>query len=120
MQTVTITSTSNISLDEVREKVKARFHLRESPEDMVAIEENGTRVFIGQSELDSGENWRNEILLDYHSEELVKKVIELLADDSTLIVENDYGTKLPGDEFVARIRANKGWNCRDEYQRERS
>jgi hypothetical protein len=44
--------------------------------------------------------------------ELAKVILERIADDSSLTVDNDFGTVLPGDEFVAKCRMNKGWDWR--------
>ena len=51
--------------------------------------------------------------MDYSDVELAKQVLAKFADDHSLLVDNDLGTILPGDEFVARIVSNPGWNWRN-------
>ena len=36
----------------------------------------------------------------------------MIADDPDLVVNNDFGTVLPGNQFVERIRWNAGWDWR--------
>ena len=46
----------------------------------------------------------------------MKKVIEVIADDPNVVADNDFGTVLPGDQFVAKIRAERGWDWADPEQ----
>jgi hypothetical protein len=52
--------------------------------------------------------------IDYSNHELAKQIVELIADDPLLIVDNDFGTVLSGNAFVARIRADRTWNWRND------
>ena len=52
------------------------------------------------------------LLIDYSSVELAKKVVEKIADDPSATVDNDFGTILPGDRFVARCRSERDWDWR--------
>jgi len=54
----------------------------------------------------------HRLLLDYSDVELAKSLVERIADDSEFTVNNDFGTILPGNEFVARVKKEMGWNWR--------
>lgn len=47
--------------------------------------------------------------------QLIRKVIELIADDPLLTVDNGFETILPGNEYVARLQANPDWDWRREW-----
>ena len=50
--------------------------------------------------------------IDYSDQELVRRVLEAIADDSEIVVDNDFGTVLRGNDFVAKLRADSKWNWR--------
>lgn len=45
--------------------------------------------------------------VDFHDMALCRKVLEAIADDSQLLVDDDHGLVLPGPEFVRHLRAQK-------------
>ena|SRR5579862_1171001 len=110
MNTVSITSKTNIELDELRSKLERHWQLANGGPDRVVIEESIGRVYIYHPQSDSVKKEPNQLYLDYSSVDLVKKIIEVIADDPELTVENDFGTALPGDKFVSRIRTDRGWD----------
>lgn len=52
------------------------------------------------------------LLLDYSDAELAKSILEKIANDPTLTVDNDFGTVLSGDEFVTLCKTKGGWDWR--------
>ncbi len=50
---------------------------------------------------------------------LIKKILEVIGDDPELVIDNTFETALPGDEFVARLRADPDWDWRADYLRSR-
>jgi len=54
------------------------------------------------------------LLLDYSDIELAKSLVEKIANDPALTVDNDFGTVLPGNEFVARCKTEGGWDWRQK------
>jgi hypothetical protein len=44
--------------------------------------------------------------------ELVKCLVEDIANDPSLMVDNDFGTVLPGDQFVAKCKEDEDWDWR--------
>lgn len=59
---------------------------------MVVEERVKGRVYIYHPSLESSEVTKNEVYLDYSSVDLVKRVIQVIADNPDLVVENDFGT----------------------------
>jgi len=45
----------------------------------------------------------NRLLLDYSDINLIKEVLKVLADNSSVSVDNDFGLVLQGNEFIRRI-----------------
>jgi hypothetical protein len=112
MDTVTIISKEDISLDGLRPVLARYWNLVEGGPGRVVIEEINGRVYIYHPKLDSGEIASNHLYLDYSSVDLVKRVVQVIADDPEVTVENDFGTALPGDQFVARLKSDRSWDWR--------
>ena len=43
---------------------------------------------------------------------MCRKVLEVIADDPKLLVDNDHGVLLPGPEFVRVLRSQRDWDWR--------
>jgi hypothetical protein len=43
-----------------------------------------------------------------------RRVLEVIADDPGLIVDNDHGVILSGSEFVRLLRSQQGWDWRTD------
>jgi hypothetical protein len=56
------------------------------------------------------------LFVAYTDIELVKRIIEIIADAPDLIVDDGHDTVLPGDEFAARIKAQTGWDWRRDWR----
>ena len=110
METVTITSTRAISLDDMKPLIDRHWPTKARHE-RLAVEGPTSRVYIYHPRL-QGQVDARRIYLDYHSVDLVKKIIELIGDDPDLLIENDFGTILPGDRFVAKLRSDPEWQWR--------
>jgi len=54
--------------------------------------------------------------LAYRDIEFCKRLLILLADDPRMIVDNDFGLTVPGDEMARRIRESPGWDWRDRSE----
>ena len=52
------------------------------------------------------------LFIDYFDVELAKQILYEIADDPEVTIDNDFGTVLPGDEFLARCRLTKNWDWR--------
>ena len=75
----------------------------------------GSRVFISYATPPDDVPNPNTLLLDYHSVQKVNAVIALIADDPEMTVDADFDVVLPGNEFVARVKANPDWDWRMEW-----
>jgi hypothetical protein len=106
-----MTSSYPIYLERIREAVSRMYRVDFSSGDTITVYRDNNMVYIHP---DGGVGTKNNlrVLIDYSDVDLVKKVIEIVADVPTIIVDNDFGTVLPGSEFVARCRTEKGWDWR--------
>lgn len=50
--------------------------------------------------------------IDFSDIALCRKVLEVIADDPKLLVDNDHGVLLPGSEFVRVLRSQRDWDWR--------
>jgi len=112
MNTVVITGKEDISLDDLRFLLASHWTLRKTPPDRLAIEESNSRVYIYHPRLDSGGTDSKCIFLDYSSQNLVKRVVMVIGDSPQLLIDNEYNTVLPGDQFVAKLRSDPAWDWR--------
>ena len=115
MDTVVVVSRTPISLTEVKKQLSCLWSLQpRGGNGWVVDGDDGGRVFIYHPKSKTGGTANEKQYLDYNSQALVKKVILLIADNPEVIVQNEFGTALFGDLFVARIKAEPGWDWRDD------
>lgn len=50
--------------------------------------------------------------IDFSDIILCRKVLEVIADDPKILVDNDHGVLLPGPEFVRVLRRQRDWDWR--------
>ncbi|HEY3974109.1 MAG TPA: hypothetical protein VGM18_13970 [Candidatus Sulfotelmatobacter sp.] len=112
MDTIVITGNEDIPLDHLRSLLALHWSLLKTPSDRLAIEDANSRVYIYHPKLEGGEIDPRRVFLDYSSLDIVKKVVQVIADDPNLLIDNDSKTVLPGDQFVAKLRADPTWNWR--------
>jgi hypothetical protein len=111
MDTIKITSKKKLRVDDVRLALAQRWRTEDAEPGGLVVHGASSRAYLHQeSEVMGGGG--EELLVDYSDVEFVKQVIEMIADDADIVVDNDFGTILPGDKFVARIRTDKSWNWR--------
>jgi hypothetical protein len=113
MDTIAIMSNKPFSLDTLKETLSKRWPVETSVYGAVVVGDSSSRVYIYEDDESKDVNVFT-LWVDYTSVELVKAVLEDIADDPELIVDNDFGTVLSGSEFVARCRAEPDWNWRDQ------
>jgi hypothetical protein len=111
METLSIDSAKPFSFELIQRALSQVWRVEVSNADTLIVHGVGSRVYI-HSELTSNTSGRRRLMLDYSDVDLVKSVVERIADDPDIMVDNDFGTILPGDQFVARIKAEVGWNWR--------
>jgi hypothetical protein len=83
-----------------------------STDDTLVVHGNGARAYIYMETESAADGSQHRLLLDYSDVNLAKALVECLADDVALTVNNDFGTVLPGDRFVARCKSDKDWDWR--------
>src|SRR5262245_16808574 len=111
METLANTATKPFSLENLKKVLSQHWQIEDSPEHTVVVHGPGSRAYLS---LDPEFNGPDKFCLqiDYSDVELVKDIVKRIADDPTLIVDNDFGTAIPGNEFVARCKAESGWDWR--------
>jgi hypothetical protein len=109
MDTVTITSRRNLSLNALKRLIGSRWPTKVG-RDRLAVEGSSSCVYIYHPSLDNRSIDRKRLYLDYHSVKLVKEIVQIIGDDPDFLIDNDFGTALHGDQFVARLRLGKGWD----------
>jgi hypothetical protein len=91
----------------------------------LVVERQATRVYVRRDDSIAGDMEPEQLAavvsripepvfyaVDFSDLFLCKQVLELIADDPSLIVDNDYGVILPGPEFVDRLRRDETWDWR--------
>jgi len=84
------------------------------------VDDGNSRVYISRGHHVSSELAPEELqyftslmadpifyLVDFSDMAFCRKVVEVIADDSRLLVDDDHGLVLPGPEFVRHLRAHK-------------
>jgi hypothetical protein len=111
METVEVVSEKEIPLESLRALIAPRWAVSKgSNPDRLVIEESDSRVYILHRKLDSGDIDTKTIYMNYSNADLVKEIIKVIGDDPELMIDNDFHTILPGDQFVARLRDDSNWN----------
>jgi hypothetical protein len=109
MDTIKITSTKGLCMSDLRLALSQRWRTEDAEPEGLVVHGASSRVYLHQ-EPGSLAGGGEELLVDYSDVELVKQVLETIADDADVVVDNDFGTALPGNKFVARIRSDRCWN----------
>jgi len=116
MDTVVISSERPFVFESIAKVLSAEWPVDYSDvpflEPVVAVDAKQSRVYLHLGD-EPEEEGKFTLFMDYSDVELAKQVLVKFADDHSLLVDNDLGTILPGDEFVARIVSNLGWNWRN-------
>ncbi|HZS36262.1 MAG TPA: hypothetical protein VFF06_05520 [Polyangia bacterium] len=99
-------------------------------EGALVIQDERTRVYLSRDDrvIDELEPDRRERItgkmpspifytVDFSDIELCRKVLFLIADDPTLLVDNDHGTLLRGPEFLELLRSQPAWDWRITHPR---
>jgi hypothetical protein len=111
METLSIESKERLDLRAIAGMLSPSWRIETSPGNTITVHGEKSRAYL-HPDTQMTEYGMNRLLLDYSDIELAKKLIEIIADDPNLKVDNDFGTVLPGDKFVARCRADRGWDWR--------
>jgi hypothetical protein len=113
MDTVSITAGRRISIEDLKSLIERYWPTERghNPERLV-VDGPTSRIYIRYARSEDGVVDPNRIYLAYHSVPFVKELIMIIANDPEVVVENDFGTVLPGNEFVARLRSDPSWEWR--------
>jgi hypothetical protein len=109
MDTISIKSDKFFRLGLIKQLLSQFFRIDEDADGGLTIHAKDSRVYLHfDRHIEHAEG--TTILLDYSDMEFVKKIIEVIADDPGVLVDNDFGTVISGDLFVARMKNENGWN----------
>ncbi|MBF0503107.1 MAG: hypothetical protein HQM09_23475 [Candidatus Riflebacteria bacterium] len=106
------------SLEKLEEIISTRWNTEKSAVDTLVIHGVNSRSYLHlDSELPEEKMFR--LLIDYSDIELIKSLLEEIANDADVIIDNDFGTVLPGNQFIERCRTEKEWDWREGMHRGR-
>lgn len=110
MDTLSIESEKASSIEQYQARLSPYWHVEITASNGLAVHGDTSRGYLHLEA--PGRNGRWCLLLDYSDVELAKLIIEQIADSPDVVVDNDFGLILRGDEFVEKIRRNRAWNWR--------
>jgi len=111
METLAVDSPEPFVLELIKQAISQNWPVEISTGDTLIVHGAGSRAYLHMDvTLDTPGKFR--LLLDYSDVELAKSLLEKIADAPDVIVDNDFGTVLPGNKFVERIRTERSWNWR--------
>ena len=116
METVFIDPGSAIPLADLQALLARHWPVEQTRSGALVIQEGGTRLYAYHDPPEGPERL-GRLGLDYSSLALLRKVLALVADRPDVAVDNDFGTVLPGDRFVALLRERPDWDWRREPSR---
>ena len=109
METISIESSKWRPLQEIENVLVKHWRVERAGADTLVVHGTRGRAYL-YADSEKARSFR--LLLDYSDIELAKQLLEVIADDPDIVVDNDFGTVLPGNQFVARIRSERGWDWR--------
>jgi hypothetical protein len=111
METLAIESTKPFSLDLIQRVLSQTWQVEASTANTLIVHGNKSRAYLHPDvTLKAPGTYR--LLIDYSDVQFVKDLVERIADDPAVTVNNDFGTILPGNQFAARIKNERGWDWR--------
>ena len=113
METIAIKAKKPFDLQRLKEILSHDWGVEDSPDNTLVVHGATSRAYLVlDPKLNGPEEFRLQI--DYSDVEFVKGLLEKIANDSTVTIDNDFGTLLPGSEFVARCKTERGWDWRQQ------
>jgi hypothetical protein len=113
VDTIVITSKKPFSLDAVRERLSPFWQVENTADGNIVAFGPSSRAYFITELSEAGSHY--ELLLNYSDVQFTKELLVLIADDAEVLIDNDFGLVLPGNEYVARIRSDKNWDWRREF-----
>ena len=113
METLSIQSNKRFALALIKELLSRHWRVDTSTNDTLVVHSEDTRAYI-YPDTESKSLDLFTLFIDYSDVELAKALLQQIADDSDLIVDNDFGTILTGSDFVARCKTDPDWDWRSK------
>ncbi len=111
MDTLSIDSLTPFSISDLESQLQGPWRLVRTVGDGLGVRGDQAVVDL-YVDPDSAGNGGCRLLVEYSDLALVKQVLERIANSPALMVDNDYGDYLPGDQFVARCKQDADWDWR--------
>lgn len=113
MDSVSLVSQTPFCLKEIQDMLSKRWHVEIAHYGRLVVEGQSTRAYLYHVSPDVTVDGF-QLLIDYSDIELIKSILETIADNPNVIVDNGFDLVIPGNEFAALIRARKDWDWRRE------
>jgi len=117
VETVAVYGQTPCDRERLRSRLGMHWVLPATTSDQIVIEEASGCIYLHVA----GPNVRTDdwlgdhaLFIDYSGGglALVKKILYLIADDPSLVVDTDFAAVMPGDRIAERIRSEPDWDWR--------
>jgi hypothetical protein len=108
---------------ELRNRLERLGPLMPAADGILVLEEEGSRVYVGKDDsvcddFDAEElEYIHSVIpepvfyyVDFSDIALCRKVLESIADDTAILIDNDFGLCIRGSEFIKLLRDRPHWN----------
>ncbi len=132
MDTITIMTPPSYSLSDFQCHLSKYWQVESAYGDRIFIQEDDSRLYLYEDKNFKNlikQEWAcsqelrsffdeagdaNFFLLDYSDLGFVKKVLPVIADNHRIVIDNEFGTVMRGNDFVEKLRTNSNWNWREK------
>jgi hypothetical protein len=112
MDSVHIISPRKITLQDLRPILSQHWAVEDTAYGDLVVRGSSSRVYISNDPNPEPPETCSLILEHSGGLELLKQVLEVIGNDPGITIDNEFGTVLPGDAFVARLRFEPDWDWR--------
>jgi len=108
-----------------RRRLEERWTVTEGAGPACVVEEHDTRVYLARNPYAPTELEPQELeeiravipnpifyTLDFTDILLCRSVLETIANDPRLLIDNDHGVRLSGTDFIRMLRSQRDWDWR--------
>ena len=112
MDSVHIVSVREIALEDLRTILSRHWPVEDTAYGDLVVLGSGSRVYISKDPNPELPDTCCLILEHSGGLRLVKQVLEVIGNDPEVTIDNEFGTVLSGDAFIARLKADPDWDWR--------
>jgi hypothetical protein len=116
MDTIVIESRKPFALEAIRAVLSEEWTVTSPDENRLVVHGGRDRAYIYSATAKTSQSPSEyTLLVDYRTVDMAKRILEKIANDPALTVDDQFETILPGDEFVVKCRKNPTWDWRAEF-----